>query len=228
MAFSRFTNTDFINTFGSVNDLVTALETTATTRRKGVRISGASKETAQTNLENDVRNLLLSSLRKLQPSGYGALPLDAVQPVRELHTAVSKFLSREQAPNDDDDDDDDDDGEGEGDEEGAEEREEEEGSFADVQRRLATLVGVIDPDHPLIREGEEEKTDENVEDGAAEDTKGSKKPEKKKKKKKAPTKQTKMSVKKKGKQRVGVVQTPAGKTIILPPPQLLRCCTDQS
>jgi hypothetical protein len=64
-------------------------------------------------------------------------------------------------------------GEGAGSQE-EEEKEEGEGvSIADVQRHLETLVGVIDPTHPFIQEGEKEEgeNDDKSDDDATEDDK---------------------------------------------------------
>ena len=187
MASSRFTNSDSINTYKSTNELITALESTATAR-KGVRTSGTSVQAALQNIEADVLRVLQSPLRKPQPHGYGTLPLEAVQPIRQLDKAVANYLNRQPSP---------DDNGGEECEEGeTEEKEGEDVSIAEVQRRLATFVRAIDPGHPYLRQSEEETKEGDDEGGTAEETKGSKKPEKKK----APEK--KMSAKKAGKQRM--------------------------
>ena len=189
MASSRFTNSDYINAYGSTKELIAALENTQKAR-KGVRTSGTSVEAAQKNLEIDILRILQSPLRKPQPHGYGTLPLDAVHPFRQLYKAVTKALSHQPPP---------DDGSGEGAEQGeteGKEDEQEEALKAEMTRRLAAFVRAIDPDHPYLRQSEEETNEGDDEGGTAEETKGGKKSEKKK----APEK--KMSAKKAGKQRM--------------------------
>lgn len=134
MAPPEFSNVDFFNLQSSITNLDRALDyaNSQKTVRKGARRSSAHKplEELRGLVEDDLSKVLNSPLRPAsRESGYGCLPLEAVQPVRRLHEMLFRIVGPggDAAILNDAD------------------------TAADFHARLQALVAPIDPNHPFLK-----------------------------------------------------------------------------
>lgn len=128
------------------------------------------------SIQQDLQDMLQSPLTKMKPSGYRGLPMDAVQPIRQLHAAVSNLLSKEVSD----------------DEPQTDEPETDEPTPDVVQETLKSLMRTIDPKHPYLVDPKDDEDDvegEEVSDKEQQKSNKANKPNKKAQTKKAKGKQ---------------------------------------
>lgn len=148
MAPPEASNVDFFNLKSSVTALDRALEDAdrQKTFPKGARTLPAHKplEELHKNVKDDLGRVLNSPLRPVTGPAYGCLPLEAVQPIRQLH----KLLYQIVGPGGDEDLLDDPD------------------VAADLHRRFQAFVASVVPDHPFLKvksdEFKKKKSDNDV------------------------------------------------------------------
>jgi len=128
-----FPNVDFANLHLSVTNLERALEDAdrQKTAPKGARALAAHQpvEELRQIAAEDLSNVLNSPLRPARGSGYGCLPLEAVQPMRQLHEMLLRAVGPKGNPDILNDS----------------------AMAADLHRRVQDLVASIDPDHPFLK-----------------------------------------------------------------------------
>lgn len=133
MAPPVFANLEFYNLHSSVTNLERALDDASRqkTARRGARKSSAHQplEELQNDVAEDLDKVLNSPLRPARGSGNGCLPLEAVQPMRQLH----EMLLRAVGPN------------------GNSEILSDSAKAADLHHRVEALVASVDPDHPFLQ-----------------------------------------------------------------------------
>ena len=133
MAPPVFANLEFYNLHTSVTNLERALDDAdrQETAPKGARTLAAHQpvEELRQNVAEDLGKVLNSPLRPARGSGNGCLPLEAVQPMRQLHEMLLRAVGPNGNPdilNDAD-------------------------TAADLHHRVQALVASVDPNHPFLK-----------------------------------------------------------------------------
>lgn len=133
MASPEIVNLEFYNLHTSVTNLERALEDAdrQKTAPKGARALAAHQpvEELRQNVAEDLGKVLNSPLRPAMGSVYGCLPLEAVQPMRQLHEMLLRAVGPNGNPdilNDAD-------------------------TAADLHHRVQALVASVNPNHPFLK-----------------------------------------------------------------------------
>jgi len=157
MAGLPFSNTDFVNAKRSLELYRRALEDVDAQNGGPQRLrtlSGAALDQAKVNLERDIKAIAQSPFARPLASQYPSLPLEAVQPMRELYATLIPFKDCDEVEW---------------------ERQRGEELFATLRRQVAAVVGAITPDHPFLswvkEEEKKEKKKEKEETGEGEEVK---------------------------------------------------------
>nr|POE65123.1 hypothetical protein CFP56_34791 [Quercus suber] len=139
-----------LRTQNSIRAVEQAMDRSETKERapKGVRqTDGQSVDAAMQDLQRNMINLRTSPMNVREAPGYGALPPDAIQPLRALHATVTRILGT--SPETDTP---------------AVHRK----RVLELQQKLAAFARVIDPNHPLAMLAEAEQkatTKDDEQDG---------------------------------------------------------------